>query len=164
MAMSTGGTFATALGAFVVGAGLALLLTSTLSPAPPQLQPPVPTIHKIKIVTGPIATHSDDQSSTGVRVDPEDLTVAAGDVVEFVNLAGQKARVTFSSDTPFLNLSDFDVHPAGGTHANLESDVVNPKVSVGAEYHYQVTPSGSTEQSPVIRIGPPLQSSDSRTQ
>lgn len=160
MAISTGGAFATALGAFVVGAGLALLVTSILSPAPAMLQPSVPTIHKIKIVGDPVSAASEDESPTGVRVDPEDLTVAAGDVVEFVNLAGQKARVTFSADTPFLNLSDFDVHPAGGTQPNLESDVIDPKASVGTAYHYQVSPPGTTEQSPVIRIGPPLQSSD----
>ena len=175
MAMSTARTFATALGALAVGAGLALLLTSTLRPAPGSVTPSPPTIHTVKILSTGTA------AAGGIAVDPAELTVLPGDVVQFVNLSNLEARVAFANGTtPFTKLNTFAVAAPGGVAVNLESDVVVSTATQGSEYPYAVTADtagtsdrsemtaddteetggGATEQSPVIRIGPPLQSSE----
>jgi plastocyanin len=172
-----------ALGAFVVGAGVALLLASTLAPAPAAVKPVPPAIHTVEIRSAGGA------AAAGITVHPPELTVLPGDVVQFVNLSNLKASVTFANGTtPFVNLNAFDVAAPGGVAVNLKSDVVVSTATLGSEYPYAVTADtagtaetretagaedtedtedteategGATEQSPVIRIGPRLQSSDS---
>jgi hypothetical protein len=144
---------------FVVGAGLAALVTYGIigsggSEPPPCLEPPG-DYHTVIIAL--------DQSAEPpvLTVNPMELKgVQQCDVVSFVNQTGYDAKIDFSptggqNGTPFNESEVFPI--SSGT---VETPVVkSPQVVVEAPvatsigYDYTVTIEGY-QQSPVIRVGP----------